>query len=219
MNRFWKLAGLTLLLVGLATSAAALPVTLTLLPSTLVLSAGQTLSLVVVVGGLDEDGGDTEIPLESFDLDLAFPNTLLAYESDSLSFGTSLGNPNDTDETFVFGPGANPNGIGVVGMGEFSSLTEAQLLGLQDAPFLLTTVSFTALANLQLSVVLDPADANLKLINLSGSSLGGVGGRALGDELAQPTLLLVTTVPEPSVAGLLLAAFALVGRRALVPRG
>jgi hypothetical protein len=90
-------------------------------------------------------------------------------------------------------------------MGEFSFLTEAQLLALQDAPFALVTIEFTALDN--------PGGALLELINLTGTSLGGPGGQALGDDLAAPSSLLVDVLPEPATATLLIAALALLGLR------
>ena len=102
------------------------------------------------------------------------------------------------------GPGT-PNVSGVVLMGEFSLLTAAQLLALQNAPFTLATIGFTALAN--------PGSAELEFINLDGSSLGGVAGRALGNELEPPASLFVTIVPEPGCISLLAAALALLALR------
>ena len=190
---------LTLWLLGVAGAANAFPVTLTLVPSSAVLTAGQTLSVDIVVGGLVDEG---EVAVESFDLDLAFDDSRLQFTS--LEFGISLGDPDDSGETFVTGPG-NPNVNSVVEMGVFSLLTGAQLLALQSAPFLLATVEFEALAV--------PGSALLEFINLSGSSLGGLGGLALGDVLAPPSQLFVTVVPEPGAAALLVGAFALLARR------
>jgi hypothetical protein len=186
------------LLAG-AAPAAALPVTLALVPSSTSLAAGQTLSVDIVVGGLSELDGDfeQEIALESLDLDLAFDTGRLAFTS--LSYGASLGDPGDSGETFLSGPGA-PNGTGVVLLFEFSLLTEAQLLALQAAPFTLATLQFEALAL--------AGDTVLQLVNLDGSSLGGIGGRALGDELAPPSALTVEIVPEPGAAAFALAAAA-----------
>jgi len=187
------------LVLGIDGAVHALPITLTLDPSSVVLTAGQTLTVDVIVDGLEDDG---EIALESFDLDLSFDNTRLSF--DSLSFGTSLGDPNNGAETFLTGPG-NPNVNSVVEMGEFSFLSEAALLALQSAPFVLATIEFTALEN--------PGVALLEFINLSGSSLGGLGGAALGDDLATPSALNVTIVPEPAAAVLLLSALGLLARR------
>jgi len=197
--RHWTYALLVLVGMGVAARADALPITLTLVPSSASLMPGQGLSVDVVVDGLFDAG---EIALESFDLDLAFDNTRLQF--DALAFGSSLGDPNDGGETFLIGPG-NPNVDSVVEMGEFSFLSAAQLLALQNAPFTLASIEFTALDN--------PGAALLELINLSGSSLGGVGGQALGNELA-PSPLSVMIVPEPGVAALLLAALVLLGQRA-----
>jgi hypothetical protein len=201
-----KRIGLLLLLlgVGVAGGASALPITLTLVPSTLTLVAGQTLTVDVVVDGLDDDG---EIALESFNLDLAFDESRLAF--DSLSFGTSLGDPGDGDETFLLGPG-NPNVNGVVELGEFSLLGEAALLALQSAPFVLATVEFTALAN--------PGPLVLELVNLGSDALGGINGVPLGDSLAAPDAIEVS-VPEPAVGALLLIALAPLGRRVRAARG
>lgn len=199
MKRFWKLALLVSSSLALASSAAALPVTLTLVPSSVSLIAEQFLTVDIVVGGLFDDG---EIALESFDLDLSFDETRLQFTS--LAFGSSLGNPNDSGETFVSGPG-NPNSTGVVEMGVFSLLTGPQLLALQSAPFVLATIQFEALDN--------PGSALLELINLAGSSLGGLAGDPLGDDLQTPGQLFVSVVPEPGAAALLAAAFALLARR------
>ncbi len=200
MTRLLRAVWLLSWVLGLSSSALALPVTLTLVPSAGSLLPGQTLSVDVVVGGLTEMAG--EIALESFDLDLSFDTSRLQF--DSLSFGTSLGDPNDLGETFVFGPGT-PSTSGVVLMGEFSLLTGAQLLALQSAPFTLATIGFTALAN--------PGPAELEFINLDGSSLGGLAGRPLGDELEPPAPLSVDILPEPGAAALLAATLVLLWRR------
>ena len=205
VKRLWTCALLVSSSLALASAAAALPLTLTLIPSSASLSAGQSLSVDIVVGGLFDEG---EIALESFDLDLSFDDSRLQFTS--LTFGTSLGDPNDSGETFVTGPG-NPNANSVVEMGVFSLLTGAQLLALQSAPFLLATVQFQALAV--------PGSALLELINLGGSSLGGLAGFPLGDELAAPGQLFVMVVPEPGAAALLAVAFALLGRRVRSTRG
>jgi MYXO-CTERM domain-containing protein len=185
-----------------AAPVAALPVTLTLVPSSPSVGVGQTLSVDVVVGGLVELEGGGEIALESFDLDLAFDTSRLAFTS--LSYGPALGDPEDGAETFVSGPGS-PNATGVALLFEFSFLTEAQLLALQAAPFTLATLQFQALAL--------PGSALLALVNLDGSSLGGVAGRALGDELAAPSALSVEVVPEPGMLALAAAALLALGRR------
>jgi hypothetical protein len=189
-------------LLAVASPAAALPVTLTLVPSSPSVGVGQTLSVDIVVGGLSEFEGESEIALESLDLDLAFDTSRLAFEA--LSFGAFLGDPGDGAETFVSGPGT-PNATGVVQMFEFSFLTEAQLLALQAAPFTLATVQFQALEG--------TGSTLLQLVNLDGSSLGGVAGRALGDELAAPSALSIEVVPEPSLLALAAAALLALGRR------
>jgi hypothetical protein len=204
MKRLWKCAWLVLPSFAMAGSAAALPVTLTLVPSSVSLMAEQILTLDILVGGLFDSG---EIALESFDLDLAFDDTRLQFTS--LAFGSSLGDPNDSGETFVTGPG-NPNVNGVVEMGMFSLLSGAQLLTLQSAPFVLATIQFEALDN--------PGSALLELINLAGSSLGAPGGVALGDDLQTPSQLFVSVVPEPGAAALTAVAFALLARRARAAR-
>jgi hypothetical protein len=204
VKRLWKALAVVLSSVGLASAAAALPITLTLVPSALVRNPGQTLTVSVVVGGL-VGVEEQEIALESFDLDLSFGTTRLQFNS--LSFGSSLGT---VAETFRTGPGT-PNTTGVVEMGNFSNLSEASLLALQSAPFTLATIQFTALNN--------PGNVVLKLINLSSSSLGGVGGAALGSQLQAPSSITVSivTVPEPGAFLLLAAAFTLLAGR--VARG
>jgi hypothetical protein len=194
---------LTLLLaVGWTGAARALPVTLSLVPSDTTLLSGQTLSLDIVIGGLSELVGDDveEIALEFFDLELDFDTTRLQFVS--LSFGPSLGT---VAQTFRTGPGT-PNATGVVEMGNFSNLTEVQLLALQSAPFLLTTITFEALDN--------PGSAALELISLLEDSLGSVAGRNLGDELTAPSPLFVAILPEPGIGALAAAALALLGLRA-----
>lgn len=189
------LSVLVLSVLGLASAATALPVTLTLIPSSLVLLAGQTLTVDIVIDGLF-DGG--EVALESFDLDLSFGTSRLQFVS--LTFGTDLGTC--CVESSRNGPGT-PNTTGVVVMEEFSNLSEASLLALQSAPFTLATVEFTALEN--------PGNVVLQLINLASSSLGGLAGDPLGDDLSTPNSLLVSIVPEPGTALLGVAALALLG--------
>ena len=203
MKRIGSLLAL-LLGVGLAGGVQALPITLTLDPSTLTVGAGGTLLVDLVVDGLEDAG---EIALESFNLDLAFDTSRLDFVS--LSFGTSLGDPNDSGETFVTVPG-DPDVNGVVEMGEFSLLGEAALLALQSAPFVLATVQFTALDN--------PGTALLQLVNLGSDSLGGVGGTPLGDELTAPSTLEVE-VPEPALGALLGLVLGGLAGRARVTRG
>lgn len=209
MKRLWQCVCVWSSLL-LAVPAAAFPVTLTLVPSSAVLSAGQTLSVDIVVAGLTELDGDfeQEVALESFDLDLAFDSSRLQFTA--LTFGGSLGDPEDSFETYVTGPGSDPNADSVVALGVFSLLSEAALLGLQNAPFLLATVEFEAQG--------PPGSALLELIDLSGSSLGGFVGSPLGDELTAPAPLFVTLVPEPGMGVLLLAGCAVLGRRARAAR-
>jgi len=204
VTRPWKAWCLALSLLGSAAPAAALPLTLSLVPSSPNLGLGQSFSVSVVVGGLTELVGDNvqEIALESFSLSLQFDASRLQFQS--LSFGGSLGDPNDAFETFLSGPGT-PNSTGVVTLGEFSFLTESQLLALQSAPFTLATVGLRAVEGL--------GPTQLQLIGLDASSLGGVSGRALGNLLQAPSPLNVT-VPEPAAATLVLLAFAGVVRRA-----
>ncbi len=205
MKRLWKLLCLTLALLGGVSPAAALPLTLSLVASDTSLVAGQSFTVTVVVGGLTEFDGDVvqEIALESFDLSLQFDTGRLQFTS--LAFGGSLGDPNDAFETFLSGPG-NPNGTGVVSLGEFSFLTESQLLTLQNAPFTLATIGLQAYETV--------GGTQLQLINLGASSLGGVAGRPLGNLLQAPSALLVTVVPEPATAALGLLTLALLARRA-----
>jgi hypothetical protein len=198
--RLWKSAFLASWLLGVAGAASAFPVTLTLMPSTVSLTAGQFVTVDIVVGGLFDEG---EVALESFDLDLAFDNSRLLFTD--VGYGGSLGDPEDSGETFVIAQ-TDPNANSVVRVNLFSLLTGPQLLALQSAPFLLATVEFQALAV--------PGAALLEFINLSSTSLGGIPGGAIGDELAAPSQLFVTVVPEPGAAVLLGAAVALLVRRA-----
>lgn len=209
MNRAWKLLCIALLWLGAVAPVAALPLTLSLVPSSTTLATGQSFTVDVVIGGLTQVDGDfvQEIALESFDLSLQFDTSRLQFTS--LAFGSSLGDPNDSFETFTNGPG-NANGTGVVSLGEFSFLTESQLLDLQSAPF--------TLATLQLKAGQVAGGTLLQLINLSGSSLGGVGGLALGDQLQAPSALLVTVVPEPATAALGALGLALLVRRGRASR-
>jgi hypothetical protein len=187
-------------LCGWAGAASAFPVTLTLVPTALVLNPGQSVSVAVVVGGL-VGVEEQEVALESFDLDLSFGTSRLSYGS--LTFGSSLGT---AAQSFRNGPGT-PNTTGVVVMEEFSFLSEASLLALQSAPFTLASIQFTALNN--------PGNVVLQLINLASSSLGGVGGQALGNQLQAPSSLTlsIVAVPEPGLAALLLAAAAVARAR------
>lgn len=210
LNRL-RCACLTLLLASaaLAAPASALPITLTLAPSATLLTPNQTLSVDVVVAGLTELVGEfvQEIALEGFDLALQFDETRLSYQS--LTFGTSLGQPSNS---FVSGPGANPNGTGLVTMLEFSGLTAGQLLALQSAPFTLATITFKALAL--------PGTTQLELVNLDDASLVSPGSvpRGIDFGLAPPSALTVEILPEPGAAALLLAAAALLARRASARR-
>lgn len=196
---------LLLLFLALALGGAvqAFPITLSLAPSSVALLPGESLTIEVYVAGLEDDE-ESQVALESFDLDLEFDKTRLSF--DSLTFGITLGDPDDNSETFLTGPGT-PNTTGIVAMGEFSLLLESDLLMLQGSPpLLLATIEFTALNN--------PGPAELEFINLGSSSLGGIAGAPLGNELdPPPSALNVTIVPEPGAAALLLTGGALLARR------
>jgi len=205
VKRLWKLLCSALVLLGGVAPAAALPLTLTLVASDATLVSGQSFQVDVVVGGLTELVGDFEqpIPLESFQLKLQFDTSRLQFTS--LSFGSSLGDPNNGSETFVNGPG-DANGSGVVTLEDFSFLTAPDLLLLQNAPFTLATITLQAAEGI--------GATQLQLVDLGASSLGGVVGRPLGDLLQAPSPLLVTVVPEPAAASLALLALALLASRA-----
>lgn len=200
VKRLWKCALLASWLLCVAGAASAFPVTLTLVPSTVSLTAGQFVTVDIVIGGLFDEG---EVALESFDLDLEFDNSRLLFTD--VEYGGSLGDPEDLDETFVI-PQTDPNANKVVRLNLFSNLTGPQLLALQSAPFLLASVEFQALAV--------PGSALIEFtLPFSSTALGGIPGGAIGDELTAPSQLFVTVVPEPGAAALLAAAFALLARR------
>jgi hypothetical protein len=199
LTRFLLLLVLALLIGG---AVQAFPITLSLVPSSLSLDPGETLTVEVYVEGL-EDEEESQVALESFDLEISFDKTRLSF--DSLSFGITLGDPDDNGETFLTGPGT-PNTTGIVEMGEFSFLSEVALLALQNSPpLLLATIEFTALNN--------PGAAVLAFSSLGSGSLGGMAGDPLGDELDTPSALNVAIVPEPGAAALLLTGGALLARR------
>jgi hypothetical protein len=202
VNRLLRLLLPLLCATALGASAHALPITLVLDPGEgpSEFEPGETVTVELTIGGLHD--GEAQIALESFDLDLSFDTSRLQFES--LVFGSLLGNPADEDETFLIGPGT-PNETGVVVMGEFSFLDEASLLALQTPTFALAWLEFTVLDN--------PGPAELELINLTDSSLGGVGGNALGDDLATPAPLVLTVLPEPASGALLGFGALLLARR------
>lgn len=109
-------------------------ISLAFLPAALNVNVGDPFTVDVVVSGL---GNGVAPSLGSYDLDVSFDSSQLAF--DSLTFGSELGGPADSLQSF----GAV---AGVVDLAEVSFLSPAELDALQPDAFTLATLHFTALA-------------------------------------------------------------------------
>lgn len=122
------------LLLGLCGQVFALPI-ISLVPDHSKIHAGENLFIDVRVSGLQSV--DTNSLLGGFSMDLLFdPN--LNFLPISSSYGSGLGDPNDTNETLVSGV----LGTGVFSFDELSLLDSSALDLLQSDSFSLATLAF-----------------------------------------------------------------------------
>jgi hypothetical protein len=175
-----------LCLVGwlFAQNAAASPITLTLLPSSLSVTSGQTVSIDVLIGNLDGTAS-----VGSFDLTVSYDAGLVTPVD--VIFGMSLGDSGlfEALTDVRFAPGS-------IELAEVSLLSDAELRALQSSMFSLASISFTATnsgtANFAFTAgIVDDAFGN-KLIAVPEPSLivlfaiGLLGGRRLRGRATQP---------------------------------
>ncbi|XPF94963.1 hypothetical protein ACM9HF_02825 [Colwellia sp. RE-S-Sl-9] len=160
---------------------------------------GDVLQANIVISDIEQDLGFTKL-LATFDFDLLFDNSLLAYQT--TTFGSLL----DVDPLFPSDQIATDSGLGSLKLSELSLAFSSDLFAAQDglASFVLATVNFDVKAN------------GMNVFNLSNIALSDDLGGSFKSVSFTPTEVLigdVTSVPEmPSLAIFALGLFALIAR-------
>jgi hypothetical protein len=178
------LAALALSVISSQTHA----ITLSLEPSSQYIFKKDSVSLDLVISGLDVGGGNL---LAAFSLDVLFSATVLTY--DSLEFGPYLGEIGLTAFSYVDETNATAH-TGVVYLDEVSILLDWELDQLQEDSFTLATLDFVGAASGHTLVSMD----NVVLSDVFGYELAN-----LSLEKAS------VTVAEPSSIGLFLVSLTL----------
>jgi hypothetical protein len=181
------------LFAGMMLPAAPLAhaVSLSLVPSSPVISVGQSVLVDVVISDLTASG----LPaLRSFDFDIAFHDGLLDFDP-PVSFGLLLGDPGLLEALT-----SESSGPGVVDLAEVSLLSTGTLDSLQTTEsFVLATLSFTGVAE------------GSAMFSFAQALLGDENGGAL-DPGGDIPGVSIDVVPEPGSAALLLLGLGWLGR-------
>lgn len=162
--------------------------TITVLPSTQNVNAGDQAVVSLSIAGL----GDGAAPsVGTLDIDIAFDPTILAFNA--ATFGNQLDILGLGDLQFV------TPGLGTVNLFELSLDSASDLNSLQAPAFLLATVTF------------DTIGTGTSQVQLSLNALGDADGNNLHTDLSNGSVTVapVSGVPEPSTVGL--TGLALVG--------
>jgi hypothetical protein len=128
------MAGLLVLMVTVESRAA--PISLALVPSVMVVTPGDAVSIDLVIGGL---GNGVPPSVGAFDIAVEFDLSLLAFTG--ADFGPYLGN-HLAGESLV---GVLINGS-IVSLAQVSLLLPSELDALQPASFILASLAFDAIA-------------------------------------------------------------------------
>jgi len=180
---------MTLLLFMAASSQA---ITLGVDPVSLTVPAGSPADVALVISGLGVGGAPS---LSTFDLDISFNPSILAFNS------ASFGDPILGDQLDLFGLGGIQSvtpGVGTVNLVELSLDLPEDLNDLQADSFTLAILTFGTLTG------------GTSPLSLSINALGDAWGDPLAvDEIRNGSITATAPIPEP--ATLLLFASGLVG--------
>lgn len=180
-----------------ASIAAHAAVSVSLSPSAQIASTGAPISVDLVVSGL---GNGTS--LGTFDINLGYDASVLAFT------GADFGNQLD-----LFGLGdvrsvtPDPGNVNVF---EVSLESIADLNNLQQPSFRLATITFNSL----ISAINSP-------LTISINAIGDASGSSIPVSTTGATFTITSSVPEPSVYGMLvlgITGFGMIRRRAQVWR-
>lgn len=195
MNRLKRLAGLTALTLALSLGVPAGAASLTILPSSTLVTPGGAFAVDLVVSGL----GDAAAPsVGAFDIDIGFDPTDLTLIG--VTLGTALG---DVGLGEALDASFGHYLPGVINIAEVSFLAPATLDAAQPDSFVLATLAFAATGM--------AAGDTTTLGILTVLSLGD----ALGDPLTADALTgaTVTAIPVPAAVWLFAGALAALAGR------
>jgi len=163
-----------------ALTCQAAPVVLTMTPSSVAVTPGDSVTVEFAISGLDRPPA-----VGSFDLLLGYDNSLLSFATSH--FGLFLGNPALGEAlTSTLFPGS-----GTVSLAEISLLSPGDLNALQPAGFVLASATFTAVST-----------GTARFVYLGGPVDDAFGDQIAGTKTPEPATFASVA------AGLLLAILA-----------
>lgn len=199
-------AALFCVVLAAPTSAA----TISFVPSTQTVGVGASVSVDIVVEGLEADFDPDEI-VSAFDLDVSYDPAIV--RATDVMFHTSLGGP----EEWFYGAVLK---VGLVDLWEVSLLSDVELDGLQGDRVVLASLTFVALAAGTTALVFEP---DLVFgIDVKGRMTPGAPFAEILDLQASEGSITVegSQIPEPGTALLVacgLAQLALSRQRRRTP--
>lgn len=195
MKRMTTLVVAALAAIGLASSTAT-AATLSLLPSTVPISVGDSFTLDIVISDF---AGEI---VSAYDLDVLYDSTALV--ATTVSFGSFLGD----ESLFEVLNAYDLSTDGVIDLAQLSLLSDAELQTLQggSASLVLATLGFTATESRSTSISFSFDDFNdVKGLNGLELDITAVGARTVGvDPIPEPRSMLLLAVGILVVAPVLM---------------
>ncbi len=197
------LRSLAIMSVALMVPALACATVITIVPSTLNASIGQTINASLVVSGLTSTLGAYDIDVSVNPSVLEIPG-LNSLSPTNVTFSNALGNPNDPTQTVIFFGGDTSPNSGT------EELIDISLLGQNSLATLQSSTAFT-LATLDFTVIGAGTTSITPTLPSSGVALSDVYGNPLSVTTFNAATVNNTSVPEPGSVTLFLIGIALLG--------